>query len=99
MAGKIKTKSPVPFIEVLPKEAINMDFDNGEIHWEIEDLNDSIIFTYDIHTRFIYWDSVNTEEHGRYFKRVHRPKDLEKAIEEWHSDKRNWDENFNTLPF
>lgn len=91
MAGKLKTKNPIPYIEVLPKESLSIDFSDGEIHWKIEDINDTIIFTYDLHTKFLYWYSVDNKTNGRYNKQIHQPKYLERACEEWYTSKEKWE--------
>lgn len=91
MAGKLKTKDPTPFIEVLPGYSTNMDYANGEIHWEVKVKNESIIFTYDLHTKFAYYDNFDNEaDHGRYYRRIFKPAHLEQAIEDWAFAKENW---------
>lgn len=99
MAGKLKTKNPIPYIEVLPSEVTILSYDNEELIWSIEEINDTIIFNYDVHTKFISWDSVHTNGSGQYYKRVHSPQKLLKAIEEWTTTPDNWDDAFNKLPF
>ena len=78
------------FIAVLPAESINMSYHDGEIQWMIKDNNNSIIFTYDIYTKFAYWNNPKTQEHGRYFRRLFKPYNLEQAITDWESKRENW---------
>lgn len=80
-------------------DAVEIAYQNGEIIWLIEDINDSIIFKYDVDTRFAYWDSVSTEKNGRYYKRIFKPEQLERATEEWNYARERWDDSFNKLPF